>query len=982
MALFVLQDFRAVRLCGMDWRGVEIEGMKRRGKILSVVLSAAVVAGLLAAVAFLDSRPDSRGDMAALEIPAREDSYAAYLKRYPAAAAGRKTYPATENVSADGELSFGEDEDGSYVYLPEEGAVSWTIDVPAAGRYTLGLAYCPTEGNSGNIQRSLYINGELPYTEAKNLVFCRIWTNKTAVKQDLYGNDIRPLQTEEPQWTTALCRDAAGYVTEPLTVYLESGENTITLEAQREPMLLRSLTIAPPEELLSYETVKAGYVSAGYTATSGKYIQIEGEDAVYKSSPTLYPLSDTSTSATEPYEPSVIKLNTIGGARWSYVGDYLEWQFEAPESGLYQIAVKARQNVTSGLVSSRRITIDGEVPFAELDSVSFFYDSDWQMVTLGDGEEAYSFYFEKGVHTLRMEVTLGDMGQALGVTQEVLTQLNQIYREIIMITGTSPDTMRDYRLETLLPETIASMSAQRDILQTVQDALETYTGKADGNAAILGTLIRQLAVMSEKPSKIAENLSYFKTNIGSLGTWVNDMCSLNLEIDYLAVYSPDTTLKSPTAGFWSSMAYQARRFLDAFLLDYNQVGTLVETSAENTITVWSSAGRDQMQTLKVMLNDSFTQETGIGVNLELVEEGALLPATVAGIGPDVALGIGQNVPVDYALRGAVCALEGFDTYDEVIARFPDTLTVPYRLNGSVYALPESLSFPVLYYRTDILEELDAEVPRTWEDVIALTTVLSNNNMSFGFPYSTTADPGGGLSLFYSLLMQNGGQVYGDEGTSCALDSDVAVSTFKTWTNLYLNYGQPLEINFVNRFRTGEIPVGIAAQSVYNSLIVSAPEIKDLWGFTVIPGTAMDNGTLNCTGLINSACCIILESSGKKEQAWDFLDWWTRDDIQLRFGREMESVLGASARYPTANLEAYESLPWTKAEWSVLESALADGRCVPEIPGGYFTSRHINNAFRAVVLQQTDVKDTLLDYVETINREITKKRQEFGLDDAS
>ena len=94
------------------------------------------------------------------------------------------------------------------------------------------------------------------------------------------------------------------------------------------------------------------------------------------------------------------------------------------------------------------------------------------------------------------------------------------------------------------------------------------------------------------------------------------------------------------------------------------------------------------------------------------------------------------------------------------------------------------------------------------------------------------------------------------------------------------------------------------------------------------------------------------------------------------------MLGASARYPTANLKAYESLPWTKAEWSVLESALASGRCVPEVPGGYFTSRHINNAFRSVVLQQTDVKDTLLDYVETINREITKKRQEFELDTAS
>ena len=166
--------------------------------------------------------------------------------------------------------------------------------------------------------------------------------------------------------------------------------------------------------------------------------------------------------------------------------------------------------------------------------------------------------------------------------------------------------------------------------------------------------------------------------------------------------------------------------------------------------------------------------------------------------------------------------------------------------------------------------------------------------------------------------------------------------------------------------------------MYNTLIVSAPEIKDLWSFTLIPGTERKDGSIDRTALVNSACCVILQSSDKKEAAWQFLDWWTREDIQLRFGREMESVLGASARYPTANLKAYESLPWTRAEWQVLEQSMQNGRCVPEVPGGYFTSRHINNAFRSVVLQMSDVKDTLLDYVDAINREITKKRQEFGL----
>lgn len=960
-----------------------IEGgirMKRWQKtVLTVAITAAAVAGVLAWMLSWDGRVVSHGKMPPLDVPATEGSYRAYLAQYGAVGTRSQVFPATENVTSDGELIFGQDEDGAYVETPAEGTVTWTVSVQTAGRYTLSFDYCPTAGNGGNIQRALYINGSIPYTEVATLVFPRFYGNATEIKQDIYGNDIRPLQKEQLQWTTAVCRDSDGYVTEPLTVYLREGQNTVALEALREPMSVRRLTIAPPQQAADYATVAAGYSAAGYIATAGQYRQIEGENALLKTSPTIYPLSDTSTCATEPYEPSVIKLNTIGGTRWSYSGDAIEWEFDVPQTGLYQIAVKARQNITAGLVSSRRILIDGKVPFAELEAFSFFYDADWQMVTLGTENTPYLFYLEAGrTHTLRMEVTTGDMGEVLGVVRDVLAELNTIYREIIMVTGTSPDTMRDYHFEEMLPQTLANMKAQSVRLEKLRQALESYTGQANGNAPILGTLIRQLEQMSREPDKIARNLSYYKTNIGSLGTWINDMSVLNLEIDYIAVYSPDMPLKSPSASFGASVLYQIRRFFDAFMMDYNAVGTTVETTEDNTIRVWSSAGRDQMQTLKVMLNDSFTQETGIGVKLELVEESALLPATLAGIGPDVALGVGQSLPVDYALRGAVVPLNGFATYSEVSRRFADTLKVPYTLNGQVYALPESVSVPVMFYRTDILKELEIKVPQTWNDVIALTTILSNNNMTFGLPYSTTADPGGGLSLFYSLLLQNGGQVYSDDHTSCTLDEDVAVKVFKTWTNFYLNYGQPLEINFINRFRTGETPIGIAAQSVYNSLIVSTPEIKGLWDFTVIPGFAGEDGSIDRSALVNSACCVILANSDKQEQAWQFIDWWTRADIQLRFGREMESVLGASARYPTANMEAYRSLPWTNAEWSVLSQSFDNGHCVPEVPGGYFTARHINNAFRSVVIRQTDVKDTLLDYVENIDHEITKKRREFGL----
>lgn len=946
---------------------------KTAKKVMAITAVAVItVASILLAI-YAGSPPPVLGEMAVLSTSPKEGTYRWYYDAQKSQLTETDGFQidATRNFSGDAELS--EDPSGQYLFLSDESVVFWTFSVEKAGYYTIGLTYRQNDGVGADIERAIRINGEVPFSEAESISLPVYWTNKSEIGQDLYGNDIRPIQVEYPQWSTFFVRDSKGYIDDPLCFWLNEGDNTISLEAVKGSMCLRSLTLQPPEEIADYTTVRDRYTQAAYTATQGEYIQIEGEKANIKSSPTLYPRSDTAGYATEPNEATKVKLNTIGGASWAYAGDFLVWDVPIEKAGLYQIAIKARQNITSGVVSTRRLYIDDVIPFEEVKNISFQYDSQWNTFVLADEEGTpFEFYFEEGTHTLKLEVTIGDMGQVLETAEQVLEELNAGYRDIIIVTGTNPDLMRDYKLEKLIPETIVNLRAQLEIIRDMKSALVGYAGENGGNSSILDTLIRQLETMTDQPADIVKNLSYFKTNIGALGDWINSSRELYLEIDYIAVYSPDVELKDPEAGFFENTWFAIRRFFNAFVSDYSQIGNIVEMGEDQTITVWSVAGRDQLQILKSLINDSFVPENNIAVNLELVEESALLPTTLAGIGPDVMLGAGQTLPVDYALRNAVAPLDGYEGFEEVAKRYPSTLFNSYRLNDHIYALPETISFPVMYYRTDILENLGAEIPQTWEDVISLTTLLSNNNMSFGVSTSE------GMMLFYTILMQCGGDVYNAEGTECALSSDTAVSAFKFWTNLYANYGQQITLDFVNRFRTGECPIGIASQGVYNSLAVAAPEISGLWEFTVVPGTVQEDGSIDRTIWAGSACSIMMEQSQKKELAWQFLKWWSQDDIQLRFGREMESILGSSARYASANVAAYQALPWTRDEWNVLGSSLENAVSVREIPGGYFVSRHINNAFRKVVLKEEDARDTLIDYVTIINREIAGKRKEFGM----
>ena len=90
-------------------------------------------------------------------------------------------------------------------------------------------------------------------------------------------------------------------------------------------------------------------------------------------------------------------------------------------------------------------------------------------------------------------------------------------------------------------------------------------------------------------------------------------------------------------------------------------------------------------------------------------------------------------------------------------------------------------------------------------------------------------------------------------------------------------------------------------------------------------------------------------------------------------------MGAAARYPASNIEAFKQLPWTVEErkklmtqWDYVEGTL-------EVPGSYYTGRMFDWAFRAVVLNYQPARETLSEYNLLINAELAAKREEFGLE---
>lgn len=858
----------------------------------------------------------------------------------------------------------------SAVCVLEGGVLTLPVEIQKSGFYNIQLDYYPIEAGSSSIKFELLIDGELPFYEAENLSLKRTWQDSQEKEYDSQGNQIRLPSKEMPIWMSKTLTDTSGFSQEPFRFFFTEGAHTITFSVYQNTLALEQLHLTPPEKLVSYETLLSSYEERKYQdATECK--RIEAEAATAKSDRSIVTVNDKTSPVTVPYSGKEIVYNSIGSGSWKTVGEWVEWNIDVPEDGLYTLVLRYKQDVKSGDVSFRTLYIDGEIPFEEAKSIAFSYDGDWQTVALGDKDNTYKFYLTEGSHTVRLEATLGKYSSMISRVSDALSNLNDIYTDIVMITGPVPDVDRDYQFEKIMPEILETMKASSDELKEIEKELEILTGETGGEStAVIRRLYRDIDEMLEDTDTISKRLNQFMSNITSLGTWINTSREQPLLLDYVMLSNEDAGVPKDKANIFSILKYYVAQFFYSFKMDYANVGNQ-KADVDTEITVWISAGRDQADIIRQLVNESFTPEYGIGVNVQLVDAGALMPATLAGEGPDIYLGMGQNQPVEYALRHAVVDLSKFEDISEITPRFYEDSLTAFYLDEGLYALPETMSYPMLFYRKDILTDLgiQEEDLTTWDSLLqTVLPELDMNNFDFGIPTS--------MNYFGNFLYQNGGSFYNEENTSSAFNTAEAIEAFETMTTLYTDYGIPVAYDFANRFRSGQMPLAIAEYTSYNQLSIFAPEIEGLWGMKPIPGVADENGNIDNTAVCSVSGAVILANSSYIEESWTFLKWWTEGEVQSRYASELETVMGTGARYASANIEAMQSVEWERGIKNALTQQQSSLRGLPSIAGGYYTARSFDFAFRDVVNNGKNLRETLSDAATSITKEIESKRNEF------
>jgi len=869
--------------------------------------------------------------------------------------------------------TYTDHEKGLVVVLDDlSNQASFEIDVVEAGLYQIDFEYKAMTDSVRNIEVQILINDEVQYQESKSIIVPTYYVNDKEMKLDRYSNDIMPVAKRSDVWSTFSLQDTQRLADDVLLFKLNKGINNITIDRKNGELLLSKVTIKNKEVPLTYDE----YLKAHLGTVQNERFMLEAEQPLYRNSLSIRYGTDRDSLVT-PFSVNKQRLNIVNGVNFQTGGQGLYYEVEVENEGYYYLTIKSKQ-AKQFHTSFRRVSINDKVPFEEANLVRFNYQKKWANIILAnDNGEAFKFYLQKGINKIGIEVNVSPFRQIYENLHTVMTGVNDISLDIKKISGSTLDKDREWDILSYLPNV---QNELKHYVKLLKDSHEVYstinkTNKVNEIVSGIKQSYETLEKLANKPNDLPKNLNKLSTDSNSvtatMGLIIPMIIESPLTMDKLYVHG-DVKLPRANSNFFESFWLGIRRFfLTFFTNEYKP------TKNSDTLEVWVNRSRQYVNVMQEMADAQFTPETGIEVNISLMpDESKLIMAASAGSQPDLALGVAGWRPYDFALRNAVYDLKNFDNFKEVSKRFYPGAFLQLVYEDGVYGIPETQNFNLLFYREDIMNKLNIDIPDTWDDVLAILPELQRYGLNFFAPLSTTGAFKGFVQTM-PFIKQHNGHIYAADAMSTTIDSEEVIKAMTLMSELYTIYSLPLEVgSFYNSFRYGDIPIGIGDFGMYIRLLHAAPEIAGLWKISVIPGIKGEDGVVNRSFDGASTSGMIFTNSNKKKEAWQFLDWWTKEDTQLMYSNNLITSMGPEYMWNTSNINAFKNSSWDELDKEVFLEQWKWVNDTEKTPAAYMLERELSNAWNKIVFNSMNVRTAIEDAVVIIDKEIIRKMKEF------
>ncbi len=855
----------------------------------------------------------------------------------------------------------------------------FNIDVPETALYWVGFNYLSYDESILPIEFSVKVDGEYPFYEARNIKCETTWVQNESTSLDRYGNEIVSMPSKLIQWESKYLGDSSYRYAQPLKVELEKGSHVLEIEVSEGKFLLGNITLEAPEDVPEY--------TGSRQAPGSELITIQGEK--------FYLRNDSSIHATSEYDGALYPLssgetvlNTVDGDSFKTAGQTVTWQFDVIEDGNYYIAMNYRQADKNDFPVFVDWRLDGEIPNTAFQSYPVESTAKYATRTLEDAEgNNLSVYLEKGSHTLSATISAENLCNVLEKVDEIMNGINDLSLEVTKVAGTNKDKYRDLKLTRYIPDVQDRLYGWVDELyELAESAMQFVDAKDAEDVAAFGYLIiaaKQLKTLGDEPDELIYRVDELSTSVNSINTQIANFVDLindnKLSIDRIYLYQEDAKLPKKL-NIFQQAGMSIQRFGHSFF------GT--SYSASNTdashLQVWVNRPRQYVEIMQKMIDEQFTVETGIQVDLSIMTDPQkLVLANASGDTPDIATGINYSIPFELGIRGALVDLTKFDNYREVFGRYSEGILVSSVIGDGLYSLPETMNFYVMFYRTDILEKLGLTAPDTMEELIAMLPDLQMRGLNVYYPTASMLV----MRNFHGttpLLFQYGGALYGETAQEIEVNNEASIEGLTALTELFTLYDLPVDIpNFYQHFRNGDLPIGIADFNSYNLILNAAPEIANSWSIALVPGIVDEETGEVYRYMSGGAESTVMFASDeeREQQAWQFMDWWSSTDVQAEFGQMLQIMYGDEYIWPTANLEAFGKLPFPTAHKDIIMEQATHILEAPRLLGSYMMERELSNSFNDIVVNGDTLRARIDRAVKTVERETERKLEEFGYIDS-
>lgn len=864
----------------------------------------------------------------------------------------------------------------SAVQIGERGSIELELNVVADGIYYMCFDYLADSDTILPVEAQFMIDGDFPFYEMRQQVLESQWSTPQQKSYDSYGNEVVGIPDKVYEWQNKYIMDSTYRYSGSLGIELTKGRHTVTVTLKEGTLLLGNFKLTAKPQVEAY--------TGSEKAAGDGFIEIQAEDFTYRNASSIHATCEYDPNL-YPYQAGNRIMNTVDSTSFSEGGQQISYQFTVEKEGNYYLAFHYSQSDKSDFPVFMNIRIDGELPNTEFENCAFAYKKDYNLYTLLDSEgNKISVPLGAGQHTISMQISMEPLRNALETIEQIMGKVNDLSLEVTKVAGTNKDKYRDFSLESYIPGIGDTLIQWADELAAVMEEARTYNPDKKKIAAFSSISIaeNQLRSLAKKPDELIYRIDELATSTSSvnqhLANLIDSLNGNDFSLDSIYLYQEDAAKQLPRH---KNVFVKAGLGIVRFCTSFGKQAYSSSNTNPEHLQVSVNRSRQHLEIMQQMITEEFTPQTGIEVDLSLMpDQTKLVLANASGDSPDVATGVNYSIPFELGIRGALKDLTQFDDFAEVAGRYTEGLLMPYVIDDSVYAIPETMNFQVLFYRKDILDKLGLEVPDTLEDVEAMLPDLQMRGLNFYYPTARTV----GMKTFLDttpIIFQSGGRLYDTYVEDVTITSEEVVEGFTTLTNLFTIYNLPKDVpNFYQHFRNGDYPIGISDFGTYNLISNAAPEIDGSWGVALIPGVKDENGEVMRYSSAGAESTFLFNSTPEREeQAWEFVKWWSSAQVQAEFGQRLQITYGDEYYWNTANCEAFAQLPWDSDDKEVISEQLTWTMEAPRALASYMVERELSDAYNLVVLgaKSANVREALDDAQKNIKRETLRKLEEFG-----